>query len=211
MTTSRRSSHASVDPYSTTSTCCDASLRHKPPSAALLSSASSRRWCNTTSSAEARSTRGRSRSDNGTATIAPGTGTSCFAGKKFCANGNVPADDKSGAGLGWNISQAMGSSTQTKVPVTTAVTIKFAGVPSGSRIQLSASSTVSYCYSLTDAEITAGTASIPYASFKTECWGTTGMAYDGVVAIEAIQIAIPGSTAGAAKAFDFCVTDIEPG
>lgn len=147
----------------------------------------------------------------GTATIAPGTGNGCFAGAKFCANGSVPADDKSGAGLGWNISQMMNASTTAKVAVATPVTLKFAGVTAGMRAQLSASATVSYCYTFTDADVTAGTATIALASFKTECWGTAGTAYDGVVPIEAIQVAVPGSTAGAAKTFDICLLDIEPG
>ncbi|MES1183068.1 MAG: hypothetical protein ABUL60_04585 [Myxococcales bacterium] len=147
----------------------------------------------------------------GTATVAPGMGTACFAAAKFCANGTVPADDKSGAGLGWNIAQIMNASTMSKVAIATPVTIKFAGITTGMRAQLSASATVSYCYTFTDADITAGTATIPLASFKTECWGTTGTAYDGAVPIEAIQIAVPGSTAGAAKTFDICVLDVEPG
>jgi hypothetical protein len=147
----------------------------------------------------------------GTATITPGMGNSCFAGAKFCANGSVPADDKSGAGLGWNISQMMGASTTTKAAVTTPVKLTVAGMTAGMRVQLSASATVSYCYTITAAEATAGTVTIPVASFKTDCWGSEGIAYDGVVAIEAIQIAVPGSTAGAAKPFDFCVVDVEPG
>jgi hypothetical protein len=147
----------------------------------------------------------------GTATISPGTGTGCFAAAKLCANGSVPADDKSGAGLGWNIAQAMGASTMSTVAVAKPVVLKFAGVTAGMRVQLSASATVSYCYTLTDAEATAGTATIPLASFKTECWGTTGTAYDGVTKIEAIQIAVPGSAAGTAKTFDMCLLDVEPG
>lgn len=147
----------------------------------------------------------------GTATVSPGMGTSCFAAAKLCANGSVPADDKSGAGLGWNIGQAMGASTTSKVAITKPVVLKFAGVTAGMRAQLSASATVSYCYTFADADITAGSATIALASFKTECWGTTGTAYDGVVPIEAIQIAVPGSTAGAAKTFDLCLLDVEPG
>jgi len=147
----------------------------------------------------------------GTATVTPGMGTSCFALAKMCANGSVPADDKSGAGLGWNIAQAMGASTMAKAAITTPVTLKFAGVTAGMRVQLSASATVSYCYTITAAEATAGAATIPLESFKTECWGTTGIAYDGVVPIEAIQVAVPGSTAGAAQTFDLCLLDIEPG
>lgn len=147
----------------------------------------------------------------GTATISPGMGNACFAGAKFCANGTVPASDTSGAGLGWNIAQTQGASTTSKVAITTPVKVSFAGVTAGMRVQLSASATVSYCYTLTDAEAAAGSATIPLAGFKTECWGAAGVAYDGVVPIEAIQIAIPGSTAGSAKTFDICVLDIEPG
>lgn len=144
------------------------------------------------------------------ATVTPGMGTSCFAGAKMCASGSVPALDTEGAGLGWNIAQMMGATTMAKVPITTPVVLKFAGVKAGMRVQLSASATVSYCYTLTAAEATAGTATIPLASFKTECWGALGMAYDGVVPIEAIQVAVPGAVA-AAQTFDFCLLDIEPG
>jgi hypothetical protein len=147
----------------------------------------------------------------GTATtVTPGMGTSCFTGAKMCASGSVPALDSEGAGLGWNIAQMMGATTMSKVAIAKPVVIKFAGVKAGMRVQLSASATVSYCYTLTAAEATAGTATIPLASFKTECWGALGMAYDGVVPIEAIQVAVPGAVA-AAQTFDFCLLDIEPG
>ena len=143
----------------------------------------------------------------GTATITPGTGNGCFEAKKFCASGSVPASDSAGAGLGWNLNQAQGTSSTTAVAVKTPVTIKVAGLPAGSRVQLSASATVQYCYTLAAAMTTA---TIPLASFKTECWGTEGVAYDGVTPIEAIQVVIPGAAA-AAKTFDFCVLDVEPG
>jgi hypothetical protein len=150
----------------------------------------------------------------GTATIAPGMGNSCFVGKKFCANGSVPADDKSGAGLGWNIGQAQGATATMKVAITTPVTLTFAGVSAGMRVQLSATAALSYCYTLTAGEASAGSATIPYAKFETNCWATgtaEAVPYDGVTPIEAIQIAVPGSTAGPAKAFDLCVLDVEPG
>jgi hypothetical protein len=147
----------------------------------------------------------------GAAVVSPGMGNSCFTGAKFCANGSVPADDLSGAGLGWNIAQAMGATATSKVAVTTPVKLTFAGVTEGMRVQLSASSATSYCYTFTAAEAAAGTATVALASFKTACWGATGTAYDGVTPIEAIQVAVPGSTTGAAKTFDFCLLDIEPG
>lgn len=147
----------------------------------------------------------------GTATVTPGMGTSCFSGKKFCASGTIPADDASGAGLGWNIAQAMGATTTMKVAITTPVKITFAGITAatGARVQISESATTSYCYTLSAAEATAGTATIPLASFKTKCWDTTGVAYAGTP-IEAIQISVPGAAA-AGKTFDLCVLDVEPG
>jgi hypothetical protein len=144
------------------------------------------------------------------ATVTPGMGTSCFAGAKMCASGSVPALDSEGAGLGWNIAQMMGATTMAKVPITTPVVLKLAGVKAGMRVQLSASSTVSYCYTLTATDVGPVT-TIPFASFKTECWDAlTAVPYDGVVPIEAIQVAVPGGVAGA-QTFDFCLLDIEPG
>lgn len=142
------------------------------------------------------------------ATVTPGMGTSCFAGAKMCASGSVPALDSEGAGLGWNIAQMMGASTMAKVPITTSVVLKLAGAKAGMRVQLSASSTVSFCYTLTAADVP--TATIAPASFKKACWDTaTAVAYAGEP-IEAIQVAVPGAAA-AAQTFDFCVLDIEPG
>jgi hypothetical protein len=147
----------------------------------------------------------------GAATVTPGTGNNCFSAMKFCANGSVPADDLSGAGLGWNISQVRGAPTPMKAPITSPIKLTVAGMTAGMRVQLSATSELSYCYTITAADAAAGTVTIPAASFQTDCWGTEGAAYDLATPIEAIQIAVPGSTAGPAKAFDFCVVDIEPG
>jgi hypothetical protein len=145
----------------------------------------------------------------GTAKIAPGTGNGCFVNKQMCANGTVPADDDSGAGIGWNIKQASGATAKEKVAVTTPVKVTLAGFKAGMRVSLSASSAVSYCHTLTAAEAM-GTA-IPLTGFAKDCWETTPASpYDGSP-IEAIQVVVPGSTAGAAQTFDFCIVDIEPG
>jgi len=147
----------------------------------------------------------------GTATITPGMGAGCFAAAKLCANGRVPADDRSGAALAWNVAQAMSSTTAAKVAIVAPVKLTFAGVRADMRAQLTASSTLSYCYVLTAAQAAAGTATIPLASFNTECWDLLGTAYDGVTPIESIQIVVPGSAAGAVQAFDLCLIDVEPG
>jgi hypothetical protein len=47
--------------------------------------------------------------------------------------------------------------------------------------------------------------------FTKDCYAAGGTAYPGT-AIKAIQVAVPGSKAdAAAKTFDFCLIDIEPG
>ncbi len=149
----------------------------------------------------------------GTATVTPGESTtmSCFPAKQVCAAGNVPADDKSGAGIGWNIGQPMGG-VNTPAAITTPVKVTMTGAAAGMRVAISTAAGVEYCHTLTagDATSAATGLTIPLASFVTECWGTTGMAYAGA-AIQAIQVSVPGSTAGAAKPFDMCIVDIEPG
>ncbi|RYZ05662.1 MAG: hypothetical protein EOO73_19425 [Myxococcales bacterium] len=146
----------------------------------------------------------------GAAIVTPGTGTSCFAGAKMCASGSVPAADTSGAGLGWNIGQAMGSMTATKVAITTPIKLTSTGLAAGMRVQLSVSKDLAYCYTLTAADVATGTTTIAPGSFATDCWGTEGMVY-GSTPVESIQIVVPGATGGAAKAFDVCIVDIEPG
>jgi hypothetical protein len=145
----------------------------------------------------------------GTAKIAPGTGNGCFVNKQMCANGTVPADDDSGAGIGWNIKQASGAMAKEKVAVTTPVKVTLAGFKAGMRVSLSASSSVSYCHILTTAEAM-GTA-IPLTGFAEDCWlETPTLPYEGSP-IEAIQVVVPGSKAAAVPSFDFCIIDIEPG
>ncbi len=150
----------------------------------------------------------------GDATVTPpcGTGGVCFEAdlKKVCANGSVPADDKSGAGLGVNIAQESGTSTASTAAITGSVKIQLKGAAAGMRISLAGTtSSNEWCYLLKAADITtinSGMLSIPAASFATECW-TPGKAYAGED-VKAIQVAVPGSTQGSKISFDFCVVDI---
>jgi hypothetical protein len=146
----------------------------------------------------------------GTASISPFAATGAFDAQatSVCACGSVPADDKSGAGVGYTLSQpkATGSTSPTITPVavTTPVHVKISGYQTGMRVNLTVSDTVQYC-----ANLTSGDQTFALSDFKTECWGTTGTAYAGA-AIQSIQIAVPGGAA-AAKTFSICVLDIEPG
>lgn len=149
-------------------------------------------------------------------TIKPPAGAmSCFMGAKLCAKGSVAMADADGAGIGWSIGQTMGGSTTAAVAVDTPVNFKIAGAGGGMRVALVNGKT-EYCYTLTEADATSARGAtgltVPLASFKTECWGTTGLAFTATTMATAIQIAVPGSaTATAAKAFDICILDIEPG
>lgn len=143
--------------------------------------------------------------------IDPVEKTGCFKGAQLCANGSVPAADSAGAGIGWNIAQMQGSSTAGGAALTGSVKITFAGVKAGMRVSLGPTSGDDFCYTLTSAEATAGTATIPVASFKQACWDTaTAVAYAGAM-IKSIQVMVPGSTSGGAATFDYCIVDVEPG
>jgi hypothetical protein len=95
------------------------------------------------------------------------------------------------------------------------VNIQFKGGDVGMRVGLvPAVGMDEFCYSLTAADVTAasgtGGLTISLADFKSKCYDTAkATAYAGEM-IKAIQVSVPGS-ASAAKTFDFCLIDIEPG
>lgn len=140
-------------------------------------------------------------------------GTSCFKGPKLCASGSVPASYTAGAAIGWNIGQTSGSTTKTAVALTGPVKVTAAGAAAGMRINLAPPGTAEvFCYTLLAADVAslATGLTLPLKSFEQYCYDTTkAVAYAGEM-IEAIQIAVPGDMA-AAKTFDFCLIDVEPG
>jgi hypothetical protein len=156
----------------------------------------------------------------GTATVSPGKSTtmSCFAGKAVCAQGNVPADYASGAGIGWNINQPKAGAETTAV-ITGSVTIQIAGAAVGMRIGLGGpvATDPEFCYTLAAADVTMAATglTIPAASFKQYCYNAEGAAMNPPVAyagtmIKSIQVSVPGDMA-AAKTFDFCIVDAKSG
>lgn len=153
----------------------------------------------------------------GMATVTPGTSTtmSCFPGKQLCAAGSIPADDGSGAGIGWSINQMKNSSTTGTVVITTPVNVKFKGGAVGMRVGLAPATGDEFCYTLTADDVAkagsdAGLTLAP-SDFKSLCYDTAkATAYDMATEIKAIQVSVPGSASGA-KTFDFCLIDIEPG
>ena len=125
-------------------------------------------------------------------------------------NGSLPASDATGAGVGWNIAQASGSTSAGSLVLTGAVKITFAGVKAGARVALGPTSGDDFCYVLTTAEIGAGAATIPVASFKQACWDpASAVPYAGAL-VRSIQLMVPGSASSGAAKFDYCIVDVEP-
>lgn len=131
----------------------------------------------------------------------------CFKEKRVCIAGNVPANDGSGVGIGWNIGQASGN-TSTPQAITKSVVVSLKGGQPGMRVALSGGTEATeYCHILTSG--TGGT--IAPGDFKTKCYGDEGEAYDGAATIKAIQVYVPGSKTEGPTPFDFCIVSIEPG
>jgi hypothetical protein len=151
-----------------------------------------------------------------TATISPtcGTGGACFmsAGAAVCASGTVAADTtyNSGALLGWNINQAMSTSSAstTVAPVATTgtgLTISFTGTTTNVRVQIT-DGTTNWCANATGTMMT-----IPWTMFNTKCWDpSSGMAYTAGTPITAVQLVMPADSM-MARPFNWCLVSISEG
>jgi hypothetical protein len=148
-----------------------------------------------------------------TATITPmcdPTGAQpCFltAGRQLCVRGNVGIDPAtaSGALLGWNLNQPMGSQVRgTVVTGGPGLTVRIAGgIMNGLRVQIE--DTVNkWC-----APLPPGGGTIPWASFNTTCWTpTTGANYVAGTPIQDVAVIVP-STVSMAVPFDFCLVTVQ--
>jgi hypothetical protein len=146
--------------------------------------------------------------------ICQASGTLCFAGTLTPAN--PPSYSDYGAGIGVNLSVSPdGGATNPAVQLSgTGVTVKVNTIPAGGlRVQVVVPSadggaSTTYCANLTST--TNGT-SIPWTMFNTTCWTTGGVALTGAPETNAIQVAIPSTTApdgSAGEPFSFCVESI---
>lgn len=138
----------------------------------------------------------------------------CFmsAVKQLCVNGTVPMDPTYGSGalLGWNINQPMGTMTAGAVALAgTGVTLTFAGTVDGFHVALldAAATPTEYCYVIPAASGT--TVSIPFANFKTNCSdpskAMTPLATGTM--IQKMQITVQ-STPSMAAPFNFCLVNV---
>jgi hypothetical protein len=127
-------------------------------------------------------------------TVAPTTFSSCGMDCMLRVSGRVgPAIASSYVYLGFNVDQALGSSSKAAlVTVGTGLAVRYTntGASPVVRVQISSGSAANtrWC-----APLTSASATIPYAMFNTECWeGGTGTAYDKEP-IDTVQLVIPGS------------------
>jgi hypothetical protein len=125
------------------------------------------------------------------------------AGQPRCVKGSVaPAEDYSGTAiLGFNLSEGPGATMASITPTKTGVMIDIKiNTPSALRFQVKGGSS-EWCTPLNGAG-----GFIPWASLRTECWGTTGQAYNNEP-ISAAMILVPGSNMLAVE-YDFCVNSL---
>jgi hypothetical protein len=145
-------------------------------------------------------------------TVTPGCGTGTCFGTSACASGTVPKVSSAtafsaewGALVGWNVSQEkMPPNPINAIALdgkTINVTLAAGSVPlpSGMRVKVAIGG-VDYCTVLSG-----GTASVPVASLKKECWAPGGAGVPAGALIEAVAVQIV-SDAAADKKFDFCIS-----
>jgi hypothetical protein len=151
-----------------------------------------------------------SASPKATSTAMPTTFASCGAGCMLCFSGSVGASVEDVALIGFNLSQAPGSSTTAMAkPTGTGVTVSFTKTGTFPlRVQIQAKNATAatrWCYTIPDTATSPVT--IPYAMFNTECWeGGAGAAYANGD-IEALMLLIPGN-ADAATPYEACLTGV---
>jgi hypothetical protein len=130
------------------------------------------------------------------------------AANYLCVAGSVgpSGSPESQAGFQWNLNQAMSlSATPMGVtPTGNGLVINAPGTTTSMRVNLT-DGTTTWCAYLP----AAGGGTIPWSSFKTECWATgQGTSYTGQ-SIESVQIAVP-ATETDTTCFCFCVVSIAP-
>jgi hypothetical protein len=142
-----------------------------------------------------------------------GTSTACIDATAFCGSGSTTVTDTMGklwgAGIGFNLNQAMATGTASPpiqmymVPATAkGITYGLSALPTqGARLQIDLGGT-DYCTPLM-----AATGTVMWSSFNSKCWDNSGTALAGPPAT-ATHILFQVTAVSAATPFDFCVTKI---
>jgi hypothetical protein len=151
-------------------------------------------------------------SANGTgSTISPMNFDALMPGQPLCAKGTVgPAADYSGTALvGINLNQATGTGTMPSTVMMSKagvyVQVKNTG-GSTLRVQIQGPNGSTDAMDRWCAPIMGTSAFIPWATFNTACWDTTGTAYAGQPLVAAMVI-VPGGAMDPVM-FDFCIEQL---
>lgn len=154
--------------------------------------------------------------------ISPPCGDSgeCFK-DKACVSGYTAAIPKLASGefdysgvwgvsVGWNLYKDDTATQPQDVSSKKSVTVGLAGkIPNSLRVQMDVpsadgSSNTTYCATLV---VGTGEGTVKLTSLKTECWGTTGTAFDPAT-MKPKNISVQATASKTKADFDFCVTKL---
>lgn len=144
-------------------------------------------------------------------TIVPASFDGCGQPCSLCIDGQVQGNEtySSFAMLGVNLNQALDSDARAAVvPEGQSLTLSYTNATNAPlRVNLDPpDGGVAWCYSLTEQ----GTVTIPYSSFRINCWDTSGVAYAGEP-IVSISLVVAGGFSGTNQPYDVCLTGLEEG
>ncbi len=129
------------------------------------------------------------------ATVEPPCGTgACFVGASTCATGSVPAEDAAtmsypGILVGMNVQQNSMGDESTWPSSGAGLTFTFTATGAESVRAVVQVGATDYCFD----GVTSGTP-VPWSSFRTSCWDTTGTALPAGSAIKAVLLQVPAKT-----------------
>lgn len=141
------------------------------------------------------------------------TGCTPAWGAQPCAKGTVAKNAMSAsfAGLAFHTVDPMGGPRGVWLATGSGIYVSVINPPASARLQLqqkAASNDTRYCAPLP----TGGTGLIPFADFKTYCWGDAANPSKPFAAgtdVHEVTVIIPGNST-ADQTFDFCLADIQP-
>jgi hypothetical protein len=134
---------------------------------------------------------------------------------EVCVSGMLGAGYEEWALVGWNIAQVIdeetgeGGEVQAIAPGGTGVVVDVANLGgSGLRVQIQTDDlgTQSWCAPVPDG----GAGVIAWEDFRTECWTTTGEAYDGTTPIAQVAVQTYAASDTTPTEFEYCVLDLGP-
>jgi hypothetical protein len=148
----------------------------------------------------------------GNSSISPKDFSAVGAGQALCASGSVAGlSDYSGvAQVGVNLNQAATTNaavgTVTPGPGGLTISITNSG-GSPLRVQIEGPTGATDPNDRWCAVVNGSGGYIPWSTFNTQCWATTGTAYNGTSPIASVSVLVPGAATGSIP-FNFCVNSL---